>query len=90
VEKLRHVLTQALTDHDRPLDPDVHAFGLEHRDRVLLCTDGLTDMVGDDVLTTHLKSDAPSADIARRLIEEALRAGGNDNVTAVIASYRMP
>lgn len=53
---------------------------LEPNDKLLLCTDGLTNMVDDTVLTELLGNDA-SVDI---LIQSALDGGGTDNITAVL------
>jgi serine/threonine protein phosphatase PrpC len=87
-EKLRHVLTQALTDHAGPVEPEVQAVELEDGDRLLLCTDGLTEMVPDDRIAAILGEDGPSRDLARKLVDGALEAGGKDNVTVVVARYR--
>ena len=53
-------------------------------DRLLLCSDGITDYLTDDELAELLK--VPAADVAvRRLADTALDRGSRDNVTAVIA-----
>jgi PPM family protein phosphatase len=53
-------------------------------DRLLLCSDGLTDFVADDAIATTLLDPAPPR-CAERLVELALAAGGRDNVSAVVA-----
>src|SRR4051794_2377349 len=53
-------------------------------DRLLLCSDGLTDMVDDDALQAALAI-ASRARCADRLVELALAAGGRDNVSVVVA-----
>ena len=53
-------------------------------DRLLLCSDGLSDVVDDDAIEATLR--IPSrAECAARLIELALAAGGRDNISAVVA-----
>jgi protein phosphatase len=52
-------------------------------DRLLLCSDGLTDLVDDDALLEALA--LPREAAADRLVELALAAGGRDNVTVVVA-----
>ncbi len=52
-------------------------------DAILLCTDGLTDEVGDEEIAKIVARHAPE-DAARRLIDAANAAGGADNITAVI------
>jgi protein phosphatase len=53
-------------------------------DRLLLCSDGLSDMVDDDAIAAALRIASRDA-CADRLIELALAAGGRDNVSAVVA-----
>jgi len=52
-------------------------------DRYLLCSDGLTDMVGEDRIAEVLAGPDPQA-VTAQLVEEALRAGGVDNVTCLV------
>lgn len=62
---------------------DLLELGLEPGDRMLLCSDGLTDLVSDSRIQEILfVPDARAA--AARLVEDALEAGGIDNVTAVV------
>ena len=89
VERFRHVLTQALTDRVGPVEPEVITIELEDKDRVLLCTDGLTDMVEDSAIAAMLAEPVPSAQVCRMLIEQALENGGTDNVTVALMSYRI-
>jgi serine/threonine protein phosphatase PrpC len=66
---------------------DIRHLFLESGDQLLLCTDGLTDMVADASISKILKA-APTAQAAcDQLIAAALEAGGKDNVTAVLAKY---
>jgi len=53
-------------------------------DRLLLCSDGLSDVVDDDTIAATLR-DASRARCSERLIELALAAGGRDNISAVVA-----
>jgi protein phosphatase len=86
---LRHVLTQSLGDHGRQIQPDVTRLALKDNDCLLLCTDGLTNMVADQVIGETLASGEPAQAVCRRLVDRALEAGGKDNVTAVVARYRL-
>lgn len=85
---LRHVLIQCLGDHNRQARPDVTRVEIADDDRLLLCTDGLTEMVDNATITEILASDEPAQVIAQRLVDKALSAGGKDNVTVVVARYR--
>lgn len=62
---------------------DVARLGVAAGDRLLLCSDGLTDLVSDEGIADLLRlEDAQSA--ARALVDAALAAGGRDNVTCVV------
>jgi PPM family protein phosphatase len=75
-------ITQAL-GLDRAIAPDVAQVDLAGGDRLLLCTDGLTNMVDDEGVAALLaKGDAAQA--ADALVEAALANGGIDNVTVVV------
>ena len=54
------------------------------RDIFLLCSDGLTDMVDDDVIRQTLGTDQKLHDKVKSLIELAKDGGGRDNVTVVL------
>jgi serine/threonine protein phosphatase PrpC len=54
-------------------------------DLVLICSDGLTDMVNKEVITRVLSTSLELKDKAEKLVAEANNAGGNDNVTIVLA-----
>lgn len=75
------LLTQALGGNDpRPLDVHRYGLSLHTGQRLLLCSDGLVDMVSDGEIETILaRPDAPAA-----LVGAAKRAGGQDNVTVVV------
>ncbi|HKA01016.1 MAG TPA: protein phosphatase 2C domain-containing protein [Candidatus Solibacter sp.] len=85
--RMRHVLLKALGDPTRQVEPDVHEHTLEEGDCLLVCSDGLTDMVDEKLIAKILASGEPAKQICERLVDEALRAGGKDNVTTVFARY---
>lgn len=78
----RGVLSQALGGRN-PVVPEVRRFEVEEGDIVLLCTDGLTDMVGYDEIGERINASAVPRDICENLIGAANTAGGRDNVTVV-------
>jgi protein phosphatase len=63
---------------------------LEDGDALLLCSDGLTEMVPEDRIARVLREARSSGDACRRLVDYALEAGGSDNVTVIVARYRIP
>jgi len=80
----RNVVLRALGGGTDDAEPDLLELGLREGDRLLLCSDGLTDLVDDGELA-HLLA-APDAQRAvEALVAAALREGGKDNVTCVVA-----
>lgn len=83
----RHVLTAALGSFGPQTKPETWHLQLSENDQLLLCTDGLTEMVDDKTIASLLRS-ADSADRAcEDLVTMALAAGGLDNVTVVLARF---
>ena len=78
----RSIITRALGP-EREVEADMQTVPARAGDVFLLCSDGLTTMVGDEVIARTL-AETPSMEAAvRSLVEEANRAGGRDNITAV-------
>ena len=68
----------------RPVKPSLRTIPAEVGDRLMLCSDGLSDPVTDSTIADALRYGTPD-EAARRLVELALRSGGPDNVTVVVA-----
>ena len=86
----RNTLTNYLGGHRGKIKADVRWLRLEDGDRVLLCSDGLSDMVEDAEIARSLAAHPDSDTAALDLIRLALENGGKDNVTVVVASYAIP
>jgi len=78
----RSLIMRALTGHE--VEPTLTMREARAGDRYLLCSDGLSDPVSDDTILEALQI-PDVAESADRLIELALRGGGPDNVTVVVA-----
>jgi PPM family protein phosphatase len=78
----RSLIMRALTGHE--VEPTLTMREARPGDRYLLCSDGLSDPVSDDTILEALQI-PDVAESAYRLIELALRGGGPDNVTVVVA-----
>jgi len=83
----RNALTNFLGGHHGKVKADLHWLRLADGDRLLVCSDGLTEMVEDDEIARILGEHGPSQDAAQSLLEEALNRGGRDNVTIIVAQY---
>lgn len=88
--RIGHILTNSLGAGWDSIEVDVVHRRLEDGDRVLLCTDGLTDLVGDDVVARALDAHPAPQAACRALVDLALDRGGGDNVTAVVGRYEFP
>jgi serine/threonine protein phosphatase PrpC len=88
--RLRHVLTNSLGGTDEDTKVELQRLKLCDGDRLLLCTDGLTDMVDEERITSMLSSNRASDDACLALVLEALENGGKDNVTVVLQRYTIP
>jgi serine/threonine protein phosphatase PrpC len=86
----RHVLTSALATRGAFVQVELKRSRLEDGDQVLLCSDGLTEMVPDEDIARVLGGAATAADACRQLVDLALAAGGKDNVTVIVGRYRIP
>jgi serine/threonine protein phosphatase PrpC len=86
----RHVLTNFLGGHSGKVRGDVRWLRLADGDRLLLCSDGLTDMVDDAGIAEMMLNHEKPKDAAQALLDEALLRGGNDNVTVIVAAYQIP
>ncbi len=67
--------------------PFVRSFLLRKGDRLLLCTDGLTDMLSDGQIRAVLESRPEATAAAQTLVRQANEAGGVDNITVVVIDY---
>jgi PPM family protein phosphatase len=88
---LAHILTDTV-GMGGSLGPtiDIERLRLEDNDRVLVCTNGLTDIVVEEQIADVLASAHSPDDMCQMLIDLAMTAGGEDDVTALVARYRIP
>lgn len=78
----RSILTRALDG--REVDPDFSVREAVAGDRYLLCSDGLSSVVSEDTIAEALGTGEPP-EAADRLVALALRGGGPDNITVIVA-----
>jgi protein phosphatase len=84
----KNLITRAL-GADEEVDVDTATLPIEAGDRILLCSDGLSDMVSEAGISEIL-ADSPDDPerAARVLLSAALDAGGNDNITVVVVDVK--
>ncbi|HEY3960496.1 MAG TPA: Stp1/IreP family PP2C-type Ser/Thr phosphatase [Solirubrobacteraceae bacterium] len=79
----RSVITRALGP-EGTVEVDTRSYRARHGDVYLLCSDGLTTMVGEDVLAAELLAHPRLRDAGEALVREANEAGGRDNITVLL------
>jgi serine/threonine protein phosphatase PrpC len=82
----RSILTRAL-GVEANVEIDGATLDVRPRDRVLLCSDGLTSMVGDDAIHEILASARDPQEASLALVAAANEAGGQDNITALVLDF---
>lgn len=80
----RHVVTRVLGGGATSVQPDVLVMAVSPGDRMLVCTDGLTDALPDARIEAELKAEPDPQAAADRLVATAVAAGADDNVTVVV------
>lgn len=84
---LKNVITRALGTQSR-VTPDIFELEAEPGDMFLLCSDGLTRELTDPLIESLLAIDLPLETLCVRLVEAAKKAGGHDNITAILVRAR--
>lgn len=90
IHEFRNILMQALGSEESECRPDVHYHVLTNNDQLLLCSDGLTDMVDDRLIEAILNESTSAKFACRGLVDLALSNGGRDNVTVIVARFSIP
>jgi len=84
---MRHVLTAAVGSLGEQVDPQVQRLKLSAGDQLLLCTDGLTETVDDEVIAQVIRESDSAQNACQALVDLALTSGGPDNVTVILAHF---
>jgi protein phosphatase len=87
---MRHLLTDALGAGTNDPQIDIERLQLEHGDVVMLCSNGLTDVVSEQDISRILGGNRSPADQCAALARRATELGAPDDVTVVTARYHIP
>ena len=79
---LRHILTKNLGSSET-LEPDIFEIEPSDRDRFVLCSDGLTDLVSDDEIFEMTQKNKDPSNLCRKFVDTVLKRGAHDNATIV-------
>jgi protein phosphatase len=85
--RFKHVLVNTIGGASEKVEMEFRHITLEPADQVLLCTDGLTGHLSDQDLANYLASGRSAEQLAKEMVEHAKRAGGEDNITVVLARF---
>jgi protein phosphatase len=90
VRDLGHIITETI-GKSGSVGPriDMERFQLADGDRILVCSNGITDMLDESVIASVLESGASPDDQAGRLADLAIEAGGDDDATALVAEFQV-
>jgi serine/threonine protein phosphatase PrpC len=84
---LRHVITNVVGGPHPGVKVEARAYEVQAGDRLLLCSDGLTEMVTNENITAALDADPTPEAAAKALLSQANDGGGRDNITVVIVRF---
>jgi protein phosphatase len=85
--RLRHLVVNIVGGVEPGVEVEVQRAQLQAGDELLLCSDGLTEMIPDDRIARVLAEEPTPEPACRRLVAEANEAGGRDNITIVVAQF---
>jgi protein phosphatase len=80
-----HALWNCIGGGSNEINPDVYKATLHPGDTVLLCTDGLSKYLSESDIAARLQEHDRAEDVVRSLVDAANAAGGDDNVTVIVA-----
>lgn len=84
----RNVVTNIVGGSQKSVHADIQEIEIQPDDVLLLCTDGLTDMLTNDEIGNILKVERDPQSACDCLVNQALENGGRDNVTTIVAHIR--
>jgi PPM family protein phosphatase len=87
VHRLRHVITNVVGGTEAGVQAEAHSLELRVDDELLLCSDGLTEMLSHAEISEVLRGEPDPEAACTRLISQANERGGQDNVTAIVARF---
>ena len=85
--RLRHVITNVVGGQEAGVKVEARAFEVQAGDRLLLCSDGLTEMVTNEAIAATLGAEPVPEVAARELLAQASEGGARDNITLLIVRF---
>jgi len=85
--RMRHVITNVVGGPEAGVKVEARALQIQPGDRLLLCSDGLTETVTDDAIAATLDGEPDVEAAARQLLALAMAGPARDNITLVVVSF---
>jgi PPM family protein phosphatase len=85
--RLRNVITNVVGGSEAGVNVEAHALEVHAGDRLLLCSDGLTEMLTNDAIAATLRAEPDPQGACTKLLKQANDAGGRDNITVLIVRF---
>lgn len=85
--RLRHVITNVVGGQELGVTVEARALEVQAGDRLLLCSDGLTEMVTNEAIAATLDAEPGPEGAAKKLLAQATEAGASDNITVLIVRF---
>ena len=85
--RLRHVITNVVGGQEPGVKVEAHALEVQAGDRLLLSSDGLTEMVTNDAIAATLRAEPLPEVAARKLLAQVNEGAANDNITVLIVRF---
>mgnify|MGYP000040547427 CR=1 FL=1 len=80
----KNIITRAIGVKEN-VEPDIYEYRLKKGDMILMCTDGLSNMVEDEDMFNIVKGSRDVVEAVQMLIEKANSNGGRDNIGVIVA-----
>jgi PPM family protein phosphatase len=88
--RLRHVITNVVGGQELGVNVEAHALDVRDGDRLLLCSDGLTELVTNEAIAATLNAEPVPEIAAKKLVAQANDGGAHDNITVLIVRFDQP
>jgi len=85
--RFRHVITNVVGGNEPGVKAEAQAVAVQAGDRLLLCSDGLNEMVTDEAILAVLQAEQDPEAGCKTLVAQANEAGGRDNITVLIVRF---
>ena len=79
---MKHILTRNLGSSEQ-VDAEIFELVPANRDRFILCSDGMTDLISDDEILAMVQEEEDPETLCKNFVKKALKRGGHDNTTVI-------